>query len=128
MTQWVKTHWDFQVPIAILYLNIREHDQRKMELFGLFREEDPDLIEKVILDLIADVRPQLAGGVLIEINFQRHPTSFEFTYVHPSLPRKKDGEYPPRIPLVPEPGIRESWENGRLVFTMEQPCGPSSSA
>lgn len=84
--QWMKTKFDFGLPMALLTVSFRDlvfHSIKDM----MQTAESPESIERLMVGLICDHRPDLTGGSLVCMNFDLSNRRWEFLYSHPSLPK-----------------------------------------
>lgn len=113
MTNWIRTDFDYYnaIPMARFCLGTRQVIRLgNCDLRGVANEKDPELMRKIVEDLIEEFRPDLMGGFLLEIKYDLMPMRWEFTYCHRSLPKTKQGERPSLLNLIPEPGMIEFTE------------------
>lgn len=94
---WVRSNYRFHPRAALLSLP-RE--------LGFVPE--PASVEAEVLDLIRHHRPDLAGGVLLGINFNFEFGAWEFLYAHDSFHRVEPGNVYERFPLIPLVPSRDS--------------------
>lgn len=101
MSEWVRTDIDFGRPHAIL--TISDSDLRNivgLDLPGLLN--DPKILEKIIYDLIAELRPEWEGGVLFGIRYRIDILQWEFAYMNRSFEKLNKGAVAPYLPLIPK--------------------------
>lgn len=98
--QWVNTDYDLPIPGAYLTLSDRQARNAGLNIPELLKD-DPGAIAAIVYDLIAELRPDLEGGVLIGIKYTLHKMHWEFWYLHRSLPGTNGTGFPTQ-PLIPE--------------------------
>jgi hypothetical protein len=102
--QWVRTDIDFGNRLAWITVSGRQAAvASKLSLPSLAAEGKLEDIERVIYDLIEELRPEWAGGTLFAMKYRLHGMVWMFLYAHRSMPATPDhsGEFP-EIPLVKE--------------------------
>lgn len=107
--QWIKGDWDFGVPMAKLTVSHRRlaanrafGDTMAADFLSACtgQRQDPHLVEACAMALIERERPDLKGGCLVWINLACGPMRWQFTYVHPSLPRRAQCEEAEELELT----------------------------
>jgi hypothetical protein len=101
--KWIKVTHDFGVPFCVLTLNSRDAAvYRRTRGILTLTHDDPNRLEEEITKLIAELRPELAGGQLIGMDMSGY-MQFRFHYYHPKLSRVMNYSQPPEIPLLVQP-------------------------
>lgn len=123
MTNWINTDYEYEPRVARFFLSSRLMVAiAKLDLRGLVGSEEPDVIEKIVYDMIEELRPDLSGCILYQIKYSIHPMRWEFTIFHRSLKPVAMAWNPPLLPLVPEPGVIYD----STPDPVEQPTEPNS--
>jgi hypothetical protein len=98
---WIKTDFDFGMPIAYLTIGFRELAacgvRDTLAKYGL----EPKELEKAIGEIVRFYRPDLVGGSVVAIELGMGRACFRICYTHPSLPKAKMGSQIEEIPLIP---------------------------
>lgn len=118
MIQWVNTDINFDLPYCCLVVSHRAlmTSTSRLDIIQLLKDagENMTLVEAAVKDLIEEIRPEWGGGVLHGIRMSGFHSEWEFLYLHPNLPRSKDGYPPTKVRLMPN----ESYaEDGHVVVT-----------
>lgn len=101
MSQWVRTDFTYDPRMAILCVSSRQAVMMsKLDLRSLAEDQKSEEVEKIVLDVIEELRPDLSGCTLYAIAYKLHPMQWEFTVFHRSLPPVPCGEMPRRQDLV----------------------------
>jgi hypothetical protein len=101
MPQWVRTDYHYEPRMATLCLTSRDCLRLgKLELRSMVQEHSPEDIEKIVLGLIEELRPDLSGGCLYAIRYNLHPPCWGFDYFHGSFPAARDVGRLPRQDLI----------------------------
>lgn len=104
---WMKTDWTFGDRIVRLTVNGREAVMYQIRDVLANNQENPQQLEKEVLAIIEQHRPELKGGWIYLMKATWNPQGFEFWYCHPSLPARDttynifDAKF--EMPLIPLP-------------------------
>lgn len=95
--EWVKSRWDFKMPMALLFVTFR--DPAYEEIAGIIESMSyPE--EHRITDVIVKHQPHLAGGCLVGIQYDYSMQAIKFAYIHPCLPKTNDGDILSHVQLT----------------------------
>jgi hypothetical protein len=97
---WIRADIQFDEPIATLTISIRKLPNMA-SMIASIASDSPEAIAPFIYDLIKHHRPELAGGILYGMHLDLYSQEWQFLYGHRSLPRRKQGERPAPIALIP---------------------------
>lgn len=97
---WIKTNFDFGMPIADFTLSVRRLEALKLRDTVAARQNQPEEIEKAVLEIVRFFRPSLADAAVIGISCQASMMQWVFTLAHPSLERVEPGMFPKRYDLT----------------------------
>lgn len=99
--QWVRTDLDLGNPIQWIWVSNRLIMSRSnLSLASLSENNDFQLFEKVMYDLVEELRPEWSGGVIFAIRYSIFLGCWEILYAHRSFPKKAIGEDFDRVPLI----------------------------
>lgn len=97
---WIKTNFDFGMPIADFTLSVRRIQALNLRDAVAARQNQPEEIEKAVLEIVRFFRPSLADAAVIAIDCQPGLMQWTFTLMHPSLERVPPGTFPKRYDLT----------------------------
>ena len=101
---WLNTDFRFDARLKILTLSDREqliHTEILENVKSL--NSSPELLAAAISVIIVEARPDLAGCVLMWMNYAIESQRWEFGVSHASFPLVTQGEIVYREPLFPNP-------------------------
>jgi hypothetical protein len=106
---WIKTNFDFGMPIAYLTIGFRELAACGVRDTLAKYGPEPNELEKAIGEVVRFYRPDLVGGSVVSIELGVGQMCFRICYTHPSLPKAKMGSQIGDIPLIPQ-----EWKGGHI--------------
>jgi hypothetical protein len=99
MSTWIKTYYDFGMPIATFRIGERSLMASPIMAALIEAKQNPEKLEKALYDFIVNRRPDLAGCSIVSIDQQGGPRLFNVMVTHPSLPKIGPIAYPPVLYL-----------------------------
>ncbi len=106
---WINTNHDYGFPYARFYISSRYLlHLGNCDLRGVADVEKPEVMQKIVYDLIEELRPDLDGCILIAIEYKLHPLHWELTIAHRNLKPVPNGYMPPLLSLIPQQGLVEN--------------------
>ncbi len=111
----MKTDFDFGTPMAFLVISIRELAALRIKAAVSINQNDPNEIEKELMEVIRYFRPhQYEKGCIVAIDTRQFMWSILF--LHPDLPRMPQGSFAPEIYLNPCDVCGKDIPHDRTIF------------
>jgi hypothetical protein len=100
--QWVRTDIDYGNRMAWVWIPDRllARYTDGLRLSALAQEDKPEEMEKILYDVIEEVRPEWMGGVIFAIKYDLFPMRWKILFAHRNLSPIQNGMEFPEVPLI----------------------------